>query len=139
MLLNSVLPSGNSSGGGVQVGSLVSGFFSGNSKYVPANGSRYLVSAYPEVGQLLADGGLPTYYEPIEITPQVFIGSFTTTAWRETPMFADGDVMFFAQQPGSGADSALLAVTTDGGVTWRQSLPKAHFVSAIYPAAVAWG
>lgn len=131
---------GNSSGGGaIEVGQLVSGFFTGNPKYVSANGSRYLVSAYPDMAPLLTAGALPTYYDPVQTKEAVLQGRLDNNAWREMGTYVDGQVIFVPQQPTSTGRGYMLGVSQDGGATWRGALPNSAFTAAVMPEANGWG
>lgn len=122
------------SGGGTEVGQLVSGFFAGNPKYVPANGSRYLLSAYPDMAALLTAGALPSFYEPIKTVPVLAVGRNNASAgWRESSPFTDGNVIWLIQQPTSTQTEFLLNVSTDAGVTWKGVFPKNILNSSTMP------
>lgn len=129
----------STSSGGHALGQLVNGYFGGNPKYVPANGSRYLVSAYPDMAALLTAGATPTFYEPISVTEQSLVGLIDNNAWRDLGAYVDGDVMMVPQQPTTTGRGFVLSVTTDGGTTWKGVLPNNGFTGLAMPEANSSG
>lgn len=117
--------SGNS-GGGIEVGQLVSGFFAGNPKYVPANGSRYLLSAYPDMAALVAAGSIVSVTEPTQVNPIIISGKMDAGTYKEQYIYADDAVIMVPQQHSSSVTNGyLLAISQDFGETWEGRFPKA--------------
>lgn len=131
------------SGGGVEIGQIVTGYFEGNPKYLPATGSRYLVSAYPDIAPLLAAGSLPVVVDPVSYTPATFPGlNDISTTWRALEPFVDDDVIMVPTQANTNnpdSHTSLLNISTDGGLTWSPSLLKITFTPQITPDAASAG
>lgn len=135
MLLNSVLPAaGNGSSVTIPIGTIVQGYLGHDADYVRANNSRYPLSEYPDIQPLLAAGVLPEFNGSVSVSTDIIHGSIDNSTSYDSVPFVDGDVIFQMQKPTSGNYGSLLAISTDGGATWRQSLVKAT-LAALYPEA----
>lgn len=117
-------------GGATEVGQLVSGYFAGNPKYVPANGGRYLLSAYPDMTALVTAGAVNGMYEPVAINPLLMNGKMDSGTYKEQFVYVDGDVVIVPQQPhATNTQGYLLLISQDAGQTWGACLPKVMMTS----------
>lgn len=108
------------SGGGLEVGDILTTARAPGAKYLLADGSSYLRAAWPELSPLLPDGG-----------------SLPLTAWTQRTLPAAG--LWAAITYGGGQFVALcynsnIAATSPDGVTWTQrTLPAtANWASVVY-------
>lgn len=127
-------------GGGIDVGQLVSGYFTGNPKYVPANGGRYLLSAYPDMTTLVNAGAVVSVSEPALVDPLLMNGKTDATTYKEQYLYTDADVIIVPQQAhASNVQGYLLLISPDAGQTWNPCLPKALITASNMPEAANAG
>lgn len=127
-------------GGGIDVGQLVSGYFTGNPKYVPANGGRYLLSAYPDMTTLVNAGAVVSVSEPALVDPLLMNGKSDSTIYREQYLYTDADVIIVPQHLHNYTTQGyLLLISQDAGQTWNPCLPKALITISNMPEAASAG
>jgi hypothetical protein len=129
-----------SSGGASHVlGEYAFGNLQYNTNYVPADGSRYLISAYPDLQQLVNSGQVQQIREISSNAQKPIVPILASSStYREIDGLIDGNVIIHPSQPqptitsiGSGRN--LLAISTDGGQTWNGRLHTSIFTATLFP------
>lgn len=109
-------------GGSSPVGSYLTGKLAADTNYLRCNAARYLLSAYPDVNNLVSSGQLVTNYEMSESYLNMIdvprYNQYISVGW-----VADGNRILFASRNGFD-DTHLISRSDDNGVTWTKVVQK---------------
>jgi hypothetical protein len=116
----------SSSGAGADIGSIVSGNFAGNPKYLLCDGAEYVKTAYPSLNTT----GLETFGSNLLVARTLP----TSQTWAAV---AYGNGVFVMVGATSVTGSTTICATSTDGVTWTQrTIPSGAYHGVVYGAGL---